>query len=355
MSDPAEVHPRELLSAYLDDELDVPERSKVDLHLAACEDCRMHLAALNRLARAVAGEDVPQVPADLLERTGRRLDAATVVRSRRFGLVLPASIAATIAALGILVALQWRQGRIGETALPLPESKQETPAEMTRATPQAPPPSPSGTALADKKIDRLEKDEQPQVVPSQDAPAARQAVLEPVPKESKPKVKVYEVPGGVPEGVLGGAAGGVEGGVVARAPSADASDERVDGAREREQANALKSLSMQRAAAKAALIGSPCEDRWSDSGVHGSLEAPDVEAAAAELTRVAREAGGAAIWRGASDGRPIVLAVPRDRLDDVLAGLRARRVTGLPDRPSLAPADDCAGISVALTAAPPSP
>ncbi len=112
---------------------------------------------------------------------------------------------------------------------------------------------------------------------------------------------------------------------------------------------------MQRAAAKSALIGSPCEDRWSDSGVHGNLTVPDVEAAAAELTRIAREAGGAAIWRGASDGRPIVLAVPRDRFDQVLAGLRARRVAGLAERPALAPGDDCAGIFVALTGAPESP
>ena len=353
MSDPAEVHPRELLSAYLDDELDVPERAKVDLHLAACEDCRTQLAALDRLARAVAGEDVPQVPADLLERTGRRLDAATVVRSRRFRFALPATIAATIAALGILVAVQWRQGRIGEPALTLPESKQETEARANGAMPQAPPPPPSAGSLADKKVDRLEKDQKPQVVPNEEPPPARQA--QPEPALSEPKAKLDASPGGVPAGIVGGAAGGVDGGVAANAPAADASAVRVDGAREREQANALRTLTMQRVAAKAALLGSPCENRWSDSGIHGNLTAPDVEAAAAELTRIAREAGGAAIWRGASDGRPIVLAVPRDRVDGVLAGLRRRGVAGVPERPALAPGDDCAGIFVSLTGAPQSP
>jgi hypothetical protein len=354
MSDPAEVHPRELLSAYLDDELDVDERSKVDRHLVSCEDCRVQLSALGRLARAVAGEDVPPVPADLPERTGRRLDAATVVRSRRFGFVLPTSIAATIAALGILVAVQWRQGRIGETPLPVPEpkqAKQEAPATRGAAQPIVPP-SPSAAAppparvapLEDKSVDRLEKDEKRQVEPNQMPPQDQE--LE--------KAKADAVDGGVPGGVVGGVVGGVEAQRDAGRSLANATAERVDAARERDYANApvpAPASPMLERAAKSALIVSPCAEHWSDSGVRGSLTAPELLAAVSDLTRIASGAGGAAIWRGASDER-IVLTVPRDRFDDVLRALRARGVAGLPERQTLAMAtgDDCAGIFVVLSA-----
>jgi len=105
MSDPGRGHPREALSGYIDDQLGVEARAAIDRHLAECEDCRAELEALRRLARAVAEEEIPPVPLDLQARIGRSLDAATGVRSRTRRFVVPTTIAATIAAIGILVAL----------------------------------------------------------------------------------------------------------------------------------------------------------------------------------------------------------------------------------------------------------
>jgi anti-sigma factor RsiW len=104
------AHPRDLLSAYLDDELTLDERHAVDRHLALCERCRKDLLSLKALARAVGEEHVPAVPPELAMRISRRLDEAQVVPiRRRRGFVIPATIAATAAAVGILAVVQMRQ------------------------------------------------------------------------------------------------------------------------------------------------------------------------------------------------------------------------------------------------------
>ena len=82
MNDAESGHPRGLLSAYLDDELAVEDRSGVDRHLATCEDCRAELEALARLARAIADDSVPPPPPELGAKIGSRLDGATAVRPR---------------------------------------------------------------------------------------------------------------------------------------------------------------------------------------------------------------------------------------------------------------------------------
>ena len=78
MNDAGRGHPREGLSDYLDDQLPVEARARVDRHLAECEDCRMELEALRRLKRAVADEQVPPVPLDLQARIGRRSEERRV-------------------------------------------------------------------------------------------------------------------------------------------------------------------------------------------------------------------------------------------------------------------------------------
>jgi len=103
MTDAANGHPRSELSAYLDDQLGVDERTAVDRHLASCEDCRAELAALRLLAAAVAAEAVPPVPSDLAVRIGKRIDAAAVVRFPKRRFVVPVTIAATLGAIGLLL------------------------------------------------------------------------------------------------------------------------------------------------------------------------------------------------------------------------------------------------------------
>ena len=143
MSDVAGGHPRERLSSYLDDELGVDERSAVDRHLAGCEDCRDELDALRRIARALSEESVPEPGIDLAAKIGRRLDAARPpARRRPLRFVLPATIAATLGAVGILVALQWREGRLGTPAPPPPPPR----AAEVAAEPVPPAPKKESTA-----------------------------------------------------------------------------------------------------------------------------------------------------------------------------------------------------------------
>ena len=62
MSEAGGIHPREQLSAYLDDELSADERAAVDRHLALCDSCRDQLASLRALSQALRDEEVPPVP-----------------------------------------------------------------------------------------------------------------------------------------------------------------------------------------------------------------------------------------------------------------------------------------------------
>jgi hypothetical protein len=221
MSDTSNGHPKELLSAYLDDVLNIEERAAVDRHLADCEDCRAQLASLNRLARAMADEEVPPVPADLVAKVGRRLDAATVSRPRRFRYVVPATIAATIATIGILVTLQMREGHF--VAPPPPEPMEQrrvrdearpenAPAQSapTLVVPDQEQP-PSAKEDREKAVDALEKDKKQNaegVAAPTDQPERKRNA------EESAGVSGGE-PGGVPAGVIGGVVGGVEGGVPA--------------------------------------------------------------------------------------------------------------------------------------------
>jgi hypothetical protein len=325
MSDAANGHPRELLSDYLDDQVGVEARTSIDRHLADCEDCRAELDALRRLARAVADEEVPPVPPDLPARISRSLDGASGVRPRGRRFVMPATIAATLAAIGILVALQWRQGDLGVPATP--ESVSERPVFSEPSPPKAPPP-----------LNRPEEDGAP---------------LEEKKEDAAQKANV--VPGGVESvvegGVVGGAVGGAEGGAGHPAErQASADEDRRDRLRPPAKDSAATAPSAA-PRAKTAPVSS-CVDRWSDSGLRGAWIVPDASIAVRELGRIADDVGGIGEWRGIADGRPYVLIVPRNRFDEVFYALRARGVTGLMAVPTLDAGVDCAGISVALSVVP---
>lgn len=260
MSDGTGGHPREALSSYLDDELGVEERSTIDRHLAVCEDCRVALEALLILARAVRNEGVPPPPVDLAGRIGRRLDGPAIKGPRMRRFVVPATIAATVGAVGLFVALQWREGRL----VPQPQTESKSTTAIERETAPAREPS-------------------PQLAPGT------------------------------------GAAG----------------DERRDAA----------------APIVTAVPIPPCGDRWLDSRVRGTWASWDTGLAAAALDRMAHDFGGSGVWRGAADGRPYVMVVPRSRFDEAFFALRARGVTGLDELPVLPAGTVCVGISVALVKA----
>jgi len=302
-------HPGDRLSEYLDDQLDVAARASVDRHLAACEHCREALEALRRLARAVADEESPPVPLDLAARIARSVDAAMGGRPRRRGFVLPATIAATIAAIGILVALEWREGRLGTPAVSVPEEKTRAFEERKPVNAPATTVEPETASPAPRKVEVTPRDVLEKDVKRSAAPVV----------EERLKEKAEGVPGGP-----AGAASRVVNEDVGLAPRPATPAANTDAV-------------------------SLCEYQWSDSGLRGNWEVPDAGSAAQGLGRIAEDVGGIGLWRGIAAGRPYVLVVPRDRFEEVFYALRARGVAGLVAPPSLAEGVECAGISVALT------
>ena len=355
MSDPSNGHPRDLLSEYLDDELGLEERASVDRHLAGCEDCRVELGALRRLARALAEESVPHVPVDLEARIARGVDAATVVRPKRWRFALPATVAATLGAIGLLVALQWRDGRVSVPAAPAPAPAPAPEPTMPRSgqampsyapAPQALPeqevlPPPPPRAKAGARTDAFEKD----------LAATPEQKLKPN-TENAPAGAPPGVPGGVVGGIAGGVAGGVERGV---AGQLSAADER----RERPAAKVANEFPARTQPASAPSAKSDrrsvCEERWSDSGLRATWEVPDVVTAVRELNLMARDVGGTHVRRGIVEGGAYVIVVPRASFQEVFFALRARGMTILGEPPALGPGSDCTGISIVLAAAPGSP
>jgi len=318
MTDGVNGHPRDGLSAYLDDQLGVEERAAMDRHLANCEDCREELEALWLLAKAVGKEEAPPVPAELAGRIGRSLDAATVVRFPRRRFIVPATIAATIGAIGILVALQWREGRFVAPAAPEPREQDRVFDESKRAS------APSASVATEDTLKARQTRPENESVGvdsrDKDVKLADTPVVEELSKQKD-------------EGVVGGS---VE----------PAAAER----RDREVSKVMnEAVGVAPAPAAKSAVVSSCTDRWSDSGVRGSWGVTDVYEGERQLGRIAHAVGGIGLWRGVAEGRPYVVVVPRDHFEEVFYALRARGVTGLDDPPTLVEGADCAGISVALT------
>ena len=350
MSDPVNGHPRDLLSGYLDDELSLEERASVDRHLAVCEECREELAALRGLAHALAGESVPPLSVDLEARIGRRLDAATIARPRRWRFALPATIAATVGAIGLLVVLQWpHEGRHVVPSAPAPTPTQR---ELDRAMPSyAPTPEQvpkQGLELQREKsatrVDALKKD----LAATPEQKLERDAERAPADAPAGVPGVVGGVAGGVEDGVKGGVPGETGGSATGEASSADARRERVAAKAANEAPTLMRPASVPAAKSESR---SPCSEQWSDAGLRAAWEVQDVTIAVRELNVMARDVGGVGVWRGVADGGPYVLAVPRGRFDEVFFALRARGVTGLVEPPAAAAGNDCAGISIVLTVA----
>jgi hypothetical protein len=108
----------ERLSAYIDDELDLPDRAAVDAHLGGCLACRTTLAELRAVvARAASledsapGRDLWAGIAARLVRPANRASAGVRLRrllsSRRFSFTLPQLAAASLALMVLSGSLVW--------------------------------------------------------------------------------------------------------------------------------------------------------------------------------------------------------------------------------------------------------
>ncbi len=328
MTDGVNGHPRDGLSAYLDDQLGVEERAAMDRHLANCEDCRDELEALWLLAKAVGKEEAPPVPAGLAGRISRSLDAATVVRFPRRRFIVPVTIAATIGAVGLLVALQWRDGHFVAPAVPEPKEQDRVFDESKRSKLPSAPVATDDTLKEQKP--RPEQESTGLESQDKDVKLADTTVVEELSKQKKD------------ERVEGGVVGGIASGGSAGPAVAERRDREVPKVTN-------EAVGVAPAPAAKSAVGSSCADRWSDSGVRGSWSVPEIYEAERQLGRIAHAVGGIGLWRGVADGRPYIVVVPRDHFDEVFYALRARGVAGLDEPPTVADGTDCTGISVALT------
>jgi hypothetical protein len=317
MNDATGGHPLEQLSSYLDDELASDDRAAIDRHLALCADCREHLDALRLLSGAIAAEAVPALPGDLEVKVLRRIDAATVVPLRRRRFVVPASVAATIAAVGLVAVVAWKRPGVEsvprldrDTGATSAQQVREKSAAVEQPLPTAPAPPPAG------EIAKFKRDE---VV---DKAMARSAPIEPHDEGA---------PGGVAGGVLGGVAREVEDHM--EVDSAKSKDERLADTTVLAPGG-LSPPAASVASARRNEANTPfasCADPVDDLSVEAVWDVADPVAAARELQALAAVHGGRLELPGAASPATFAIVVPRERSVAFAAAARTLGVAGLDD------------------------
>lgn len=321
MTDGAGTHPTELLSAYLDDELPVEERSRVDRHLADCAACRNELESLWVLSTALREEKTPEVPPGLAGRIGRAIDAPKVVPFRRRRWVVPASIAATIGAIGLLAVFHWHVP--APAPAPAPESAPAPLPAVPTATPVPPPPEPAPAPhepLPKSEQDKLQSlgyvsggNAPREVVRDAELDAARAKEK----KDERDDAATEPADSGLRKRDFKSTVGGI-----ASAPAAG-NVAPVNEAAGRVEPRAAAPVP---AAALAAL--STCGDRWIDTSILGVLPAGDRLAVLRELASIASAAGGRTESVDPYADQ-VALIVPRERYPALVQTLVRRGVTGL--------------------------
>ena len=92
-----DAHPTELLSEYLDDELEPAGRARVQAHLAHCQECRDTLEELRRVVARAQALDDQAVSRELWPGIAALIGAGPIVTRRRWSFSMPQLIAAGIA------------------------------------------------------------------------------------------------------------------------------------------------------------------------------------------------------------------------------------------------------------------
>ena len=129
MNPPENLHPTEMISAYLDGAAGPEEHARVEEHLRTCPRCREMVEDFRALAATAAREEPPPVPADLAARIRRQVEDARgrTIPSRRPAWRSPLALAAASLAVATLVWLAVRQQAPAPTSLPVTEPVAQKP------------------------------------------------------------------------------------------------------------------------------------------------------------------------------------------------------------------------------------
>lgn len=333
MSERSPDHPVDRLSPYLDGALSGEERERVARHLETCASCRDHLASLRALAAALAAEAPPPVPEGLAARVSAAVAGAKVVPMRR-RLAVPVTIAATVAAAGLLVAYWWH-----ETA------------------PTIPPPS--GLAASGRE-------------PAASAPVWESAGSEAAESERAQATKRLKSPGYVggtakeasapPKPLSGDVANtSVERRALAhelflkkkiaagelRRSSASSTAPPAGISDEPSAAAPLAPLARSSASA-AKYVPAPCTGLKKVVEPVATWDVGDMQVALRELASVAAGAGGHGDKTPVATGQPYEITVPKERFEDLRKRLEARGVANLPRKAPAAPDASCLLVRVSI-------
>jgi negative regulator of sigma E activity len=126
------AHPTARLSALVDGELDGPDRTEAEAHLAACAECRAIVDDLRALAASAAAWPTPAPPVDLWPGVAARLEprapgvvsfapagaARTAWRAQRVSLTLPQLALAASLLMAVSGAVAWLAGQRGTVQAP---------------------------------------------------------------------------------------------------------------------------------------------------------------------------------------------------------------------------------------------
>lgn len=91
------MHVVDLLSAFLDSELDADEKALVEAHIPDCGECRSELAVVSQVRDQLRGLPVLDVPAGTYELMA---EVVPIRRNRRRPLVAAAAVATLVVGIG---------------------------------------------------------------------------------------------------------------------------------------------------------------------------------------------------------------------------------------------------------------
>jgi hypothetical protein len=96
---------KDLLYAYIDNELEPALKGRVTEHLSRCEGCREELTSMKRYAEVMVSLERKKAPEDFLERVHQRLDQTSFLQQVIEKLFLPMRIKIPLEAAGVIASV----------------------------------------------------------------------------------------------------------------------------------------------------------------------------------------------------------------------------------------------------------